>query len=48
MVIPYAGALQFFLAFFSVLPLAVRTFVTTSIAVTLGVGFFKFILDYTG
>lgn len=45
MVIPYAGALSFFLGLVQLLPLPVATFLTTSLMVSLGAGFLKWLVD---
>lgn len=45
MVIPYAGALNAFLTIYQNLPLPIRSFVVTSIVLSLGVGFLRIIRD---
>lgn len=45
MVISYPGALSFFLGLVKLLPLPVFAFLTTSLMVTLAVGFLKWLVD---
>lgn len=45
MVIPYAGALNAFLVLYSLLPYPIRSFIVTSIVLSLGVGFLRIIRD---
>lgn len=45
MVISYPGALSFFLGLLQLLPLPVFAFVSTSLLVTLGIGFLKWLVD---
>lgn len=45
MVIPYAGALSFFLGLVDTIPLSIKAFLTTSLMVSLGAGFLKWLVD---
>lgn len=45
MVIPYPGALSYFLGLLQYLPLPVLAFVSTALMVSLGIGFLKWLVD---
>lgn len=45
MVIPYAGALNAFLAIYSNIPYSIRSFIVMALVVSLGVAFLKFLMS---
>lgn len=45
MVIPYAGALSFFLGLLSLIPVSIQRLLVTSIIITCGVALIKFLSE---
>lgn len=45
MVIPYAGALSFFLGLFSLIPVSIQRLVVTVVIITCGIALIKFLSE---